>query len=201
MFLIRLFVSLSVGLLMSNMNSGRAEESVEASQLRYSIGFHYAKEDGGDEEVLFVEHTIKNIGKSTQVFSAYGFGPYLSNIEPKQLLKSRTGSSVVHRAKRRPPIAEDVIRLQPGAEYKTQSWYWADGTFPFMEDHGSDVTTYEVPNNTEIEVEVYFPLGTADEQLKPFLKPGEHLVQGVLRSQVTRFRFRVLQHKDIENTP
>jgi hypothetical protein len=173
---------------------GYAEGPVGISEMRYSIRFYYDKEHDVDEEVLFLEQTIKNAGKSTQVFSIYGYGPHLSHIGPKQLLKS---ASIPYRpGLLRPSKAEDVIRLSPGAEFKVRSWYWADGTFPFSEANKSDMTTYEIPDKTEIKIGLCLPLGETNDVLKSFLRSGEGLVAGNLCSETTRFRYRLLHRSD-----
>jgi hypothetical protein len=188
-----LFPTASVGLV-------GGEEPMKITDLNYSVRYYYGKEKEGNNEVLFVEHLFKNVGKSEVVFSFYNPGIFVSDIEP---IKTLQISKIMLRIPRMaPPKAEELIRLAPGKEYKAVRWFWSDGMFPYhSKPEKGEVFQYEVPDGAEIDLQLCIDLTGFPNGLEKFMKPGEQLLKGIVCASRTSFSYRKIEAGMAENLP
>ncbi len=198
---ILLFLLLST----SFANSGNMEDIVKIKDLSYTVRFYYDKSKEVEEEVLFVEQIVKNIGKKNLVFSFYDSEIYVSDIEPmKQLLVIK--DQVMHGWDGVPspptPVPEDVIRLAPGEKFKSLSWFWANGIFPYPSKRkGKEVLIYQIGDKTKIKVRLCVTLISSTNVLGKYLKSNEQLLEGTLCSKQTKFRYKLLSEEDVIYIP
>jgi hypothetical protein len=167
--------------------------ALEAKEtLSCSSRFYYAVSEEVSQEVLFFLRTLKNNGEKEVVLSFYGAEPYVTAIHPGAKLKSRLARIACGRPST--PVESDLVRIPPGGECCLLKWYWPDGNFPFHSGKkGEKVTVYDIPDNTKLRVSLCAQLSENQDELAPFLRPGEVLVRGTLCFEPAEFRYRKIQ--------
>jgi hypothetical protein len=160
--------------------------------LSCSSRFYYAVSEEVGQEVLFFLRILKNKGEKEVALSFYGAEPYVIAIQPAAQIKSRWARVACGRLA--PPVESDLVRIPPGGEHRLLKWYWSDGSFPFHSGKkGEKVKVYDIPDSTKLRVSLCAALSENQDELAPFLRPGEVLARGILCFEPAEFRYRRIQ--------